>query len=352
MRKEQIIGRGLIATLAVLVGIGLWQTHRDDQSGRIAVIRHPRGIMGTTCTLAAIEILQEKDHAESALDAAEATLRSVEGQMSVWLTESEISQWNANRETDLSPETLEVLRMARDAAEQTGGAFDVTCRPLIELWRHAVETGRLPSQSEIDEARGASAWELLDLTETGASKRGDGVCVDLGGIAKGYAINKAIQGLHRSGVSGAFVEVGGDLAGFHRNGGNETWPVDIKDPFADGVVGRLRLTSGAVCTSGNYARFFVIDGKRYSHIIDPRSGRPAAAVPSVTVAAEDAVTADIWSTALSVLGIAGLEKLPEKVDALIIVGERNDYRMVCTVGMRQLLEEPLPERLEVWEPNR
>jgi thiamine biosynthesis lipoprotein len=222
---------------------------------------------------------------------------------------------------------------------------------LIELWRRAGEQGVVPTESERNDARAASHWDLLELTDTGAVKRALGVCVDLGGIAKGYAIDRAVEALRRARVVGGMVDVGGDLACFGEQADGRDWPVDVKDPFGPGRLARLRVRGGAVATSGNYARYVEIAGQRYSHVIDPRTRRPAHAAQSVTVVAPTARTADVWATALSVLGPEGFGRLPKDVDALIIVGSKDDYQILCTTGFRNLLEEPLPERLAVWEPG-
>jgi thiamine biosynthesis lipoprotein len=165
---------------------------------------------------------------------------------------------------------------------------------------------------------------------------------DLGGIAKGWAIDRAAEVLRRAGVSGGMVDVGGDLVCFGQPPDGQSWPVDIQDPLGPGHLASLHVSGGAVCTSGGYARFVEIGGRRYSHIIDARTGRPAEAALSVTVVAADAVTADIWATALSVLGTAGLERLPEGVEAMMMVGTEDDHRSICTAGLRALLDGRLP----------
>jgi len=344
MRKGQLIGGGLVLALAALVGVGLWQT--SGQRGRTspAAVRHPEGIMGTTCTLAAVAMRRQQ--AEEGLNQAEAALRGVEARMSVWLEDSEVSRLNAagaGDEVRLSPETLQVLRAARDGAAATAGAFDATCRPLIELWQRAAKRGRLPTATEIAEARAASSWGLFELTDDGATKRAAGARVDLGGIAKGYAIDRAVEALQRAGAAGGLVDVGGDLRCFGRPPDGEHWAVEVKDPSGAEPLGELHLRGGAVCTSGNYARFSVIEGRRYSHIVDPRSGRPANAVPSVTVVAGSAMRADIWATALSVLGPDGFARLPQGVEALAVLGSGKGYRAVCTPGLRDLVHGPLIE---------
>ena len=349
--KDRLIGVSLILTLVVLVGVGLWRTADRRGADRIAVTRRCRAVMGTDCTLAAVVPPGRRAHAEKALQEAEAVLRAAEARMSTWLDDSEIGRLNAaggGVHVPLSPETLDVLRLARDANLRTDGTFDVTCRPLVELWRAAGKRGVVPDESELAAARAASNWELIELTDGGATKRRATVRVDLGGIAKGWAIDRAVEVLRRAGLSGGMVDVGGDLVCFGKPPDGGRWPVGVKDPLGRGHLARLRLSGGAVCTSGGYARFTEIAGRRYSHIIDPRTSEPADAALSVTVVAPDAATADVWATALSVLGTAGLKKLPGGVEAMMMTGSKEDHQTVCTPGLGELLEEPLPVGLTVW----
>jgi thiamine biosynthesis lipoprotein len=347
MRKEPLIGAGIILAIAVLVGVGLWRTAGRPASGRITLCRQPQRVMGTTCTLTLVTEHGRSAQARRALGQAEAALRAAEARMSVWLAESEISRFNtaAAGEVPLSAETLEVLRAAEQAAIQTGGAFDVTCRPLIELWKRAGERGAPPADAELIRARSASQWALIELTGQGAIKRSAAACVDLGGIAKGHAIDRAADVMRQAGVLGAVIDVGGDLRCCGRPAHGRSWPVDVRNPFGPGRLAKFRIPGGAVCTSGNYARYIEIGGRRYGSIVDPRTGRPADAAQAVTVLAPTALTADIWATALCVLGPKGFAELPDDVEALMVVGSKDDYQILCTAGFLDLLEKPLPERL-------
>jgi len=354
MHKDRCIGAALIVALAALVSVGLWKTHGGRGPRREAVVRRIDGLMGTTAMLGAVMAPGRGAEAEPLLREAEQTLRRVEARMSTWLADSETGRLNAapaGRHVPLSPEVLGLLRTARRAAVDTDGAFDVTCRPLIELWREAGRRGKPPTDAELAAARAASNWNLIELDAKGAVKRSDTARVDLGGIAKGYAIDRALDVLKRDGrLEGGLVDVGGDLACFGRPPSGDRWPVEVQNPFGDGVLLRLRLPGGAVSTSGAYARYVEIDGTRYSHILDPRTARPADAARSVTVVAPTAVTADVWATALSVLGVEGFSRLPAGVEALIVEGSEEVPQVRSTPGFRGLLEQPLPPGLEAVAP--
>jgi len=356
MHKDRFIGTALILTLAALVSVALWKTRGGRGPRREAAVRRIDRLMGTTARVAAVVPPGRGAAAEPSLREAEQTLRRVEARMSTWLADSETGRLNAapaGRHVPLSPEVLELLRTARQAAADTGGAFDVTCRPLIELWRTAGQTGRLPTDAELAAARAASNWDLFELNAAGAVKLSDTARVDLGGIAKGHAIDRALDVLKRDGrLDGGLVDVGGDLACFGRPPSGDRWEVDVQSPFGDGVLLRLRIPGGSVCTSGAYARHVEIEGARYSHILDPRTTRPADAARSVTVVAPTAVTADVWATALSVLGVEGFARLPEGVEAMIVEGSEDSPRLHCTPGLCDMLEGPLPAGLEVIDPAR
>ena len=334
----KLVAGALLLGLAALTGVALWQTSAGPSSSVQVLVSHPQGVMGTTCTLVAVTA--DRGMGKKALREAERALRRVEGLMSTWLTNSEISRLNraaAGEEVALSLETSAVLHAARRAAAETEGAFDATCQPMLELWREAAKRDRLPSDSEVEYARVASSWDLVELTEGGARRHADSARVGLGGIAKGHGIDQAIDGMRTAGVLGGLVDVGGDLRCFGQPPEGNFWTVDVRDPFSEGRLVELEVWGAAVCTSGDYERFVEIEGRRYSHIVDPRTGRLTAAATSVTVVAQTATEADIWATALSVLGREGIERLPSGVEAMLVIGEADDYEMVCTPGFKDMM---------------
>lgn len=304
---------------------------------------HPVGVMGTQTSLAVVLPGDEAKRGRDILGAAEAELRRIESLMSTWIEESEISRLNAAPADEpvlLSEDSLEVLRVARQLFDRTHGAFDVTCRPLIERWRRAGDEEQLPTEEDLAERRRASNWSQIELSKQGARKSRDTSCVDLSGIAKGYAVDQALLVLQRSGAVGGLVEVGGDLRVFGVGPEGEGWSVGIRSPFEDRAWGEMKLKDGAACTSGDYARYMEIDGNRYSEVIDPRTGLPATVASSVTVVAGDATTADAWATALTVLGPEGLELLPsgKGIQALIVtVDEEGSHRVRASHGFQDLL---------------
>jgi len=271
--------------------------------------------MGTDATL--MVCAEDAQTARAIIAPALERVRRVERLMSVYLPDSEVSRLNAagaSHAVVLSPETLEVLAAAKRLSELTGGAFDVTYAPLRALWREAQMRDVVPLEEELRRAMLSVGHEKLVLSGNSAMFAAPGMSVDLGGIAKGYGVDAAAEALRRAGAASALVDIGGDMRLVGKAEGGRKWRIRVRDPRGAGerpIV--LELADAAVATSGDYARYFTVAGRRYSHIIDPRTGWPVTDVPSATVVAPDATTADALATAISVMGA---EKGIELIDSM------------------------------------
>ena len=303
--------------LVVLVSISVWKV--SSSTGRVTLQKTPQGVMGTSCVLRVVVKPQDLQRAEALLADAERELRQCEAQTSTWIETSEISRFNrakAGEKIELSPFTLEFLKLAKQAWMDTDGAFDITCGKVWQIWLEGQKKNALPDMDEIQRLRAESNWENIELGENFAVKRNDHVEVVSGGLAKGMAIDRALEILKAGGVLSAFVEVGGDIAVFQN-----TRPIQVKaskDRTSECVSEIARFENGGICTSGHSERGFEIQGTRYSQILDPTTGRPVETPWSVTVTADCAATADLWATALEVLGEKGAEKLPSGVKVVEI----------------------------------
>ena len=331
----------VVVLLAAIAAFALFQTRNDAAPQQIYRVE-PELIMGTSCSLVAVADRKQRAAAEDALLLAESELRRLEALLSTWIDSSPISRFNAaaaDIELELPPDVLDVLLMARRLHAETGETFDITTRPLIELWRRAGDENWLPTEAALAQARAESNWSQLELLDRAAIKSADTARVDVDGIAKGYAIDRALVLLQQAGLDGGLVEIGGDLRVFGTGPESGAWRVAIRSPFDKRPWGELEIQKGAVCSSGDYARYSEIGGRRYSHILDPRSGQPATESRSVTVIAPDAATADVWATALSVLGVDGLSQLPPDsgLEALIVSGDIDDYKVWSTPGFKKRL---------------
>lgn len=366
MRKTSIAWLVFLGIVVAWLMIGVWKSPM-----LVPVIRQGGGpqyedsepLLGTCYRMIAVVPSGQTERGRDALGRAVETVRQIDRLMTTYegAEPSDVRRLNAaEAETPvpLDPRTREVLARARQLHERTGGAFDVTVHPIVRLWREAKKRGRPPTDAELHEARQASRWEHIKLRDGGAVKSRATAAVNLGGIAKGYAIDQAVAVLRAAGVQGGLVDIGGDVRCFGRREREENWRIGIRNPFyaeekkgRNDTIATVETEGAAVCTSGNYERAREIDGARYSHIIDPEdpglartralAGQVAA---SVTVIAPEATTADAWATALSVLGpeegIRMIES-PENdgIEAMFIVGEPGDYEMRKTSGFGQYLAE-------------
>ncbi len=324
------------ATLLVLTAIVLWQLAVTGRNRVREFAASPKGIMGTSTKLRVVFKTQDAKLAAEALDGAEIALNRVEAVMSRRIEASELSKLNrapAGREIELSPALMEVLRTAQKVSMQTDGAFDVTCLPVIQLWKNAARTNAMPSDEAVAASLARCGWRKLELANNAAVKQSANLHIDLGAIAKGYGIDMAVQAMQASGALGGIVDVGGDVRCFGKPSLTDNWLVNIKSPFSDKwIFASLKLKQGAVCTSGDYERFSEINTQRFSHILDLRTGKPADSVPSVTVVAPTAIIADAWATALSSLGEEGLKLIPAESDikVMMIVGTREKHKIITS----------------------
>lgn len=248
--------------------------------------------------------------------------------------ESELNRINraaAGKWVKVGPEMIEVLKLSRRFAELSGGAFDVTVGPLMELWGFfPLREGVVPEEAEIEAARELVDWRSVEVCRERESVRlhRPGMELDLGGVAKGYIVDRLVDFLKDRGVTDALVNAGGDLYCLGNRPGGGPWRIGVEDPGAPGShLEVLELVDTAAATSGSYHNYFIHDLRRYSHIIDPRTGRPAdSPVEAVTVIALQCAPADALATAVFVLGEeAGLDLIErlEDIEILLII-ERDD----------------------------
>lgn len=241
----------------------------------------------------------------------QAVLDRIVAQMSTWEADSDISRYNradAGSWQALPQPFLDVLRCALGIAEASGGAFDPSAGPLVELWGFgAGGEHRVPDAAEIEDARARVGWRRVVLHEhPPAVHQPGGVVLDLSAIAKGYGVDAVVARLREDGIGSALVDVGGELRGYGRKPDGTPWRVLVEaspDALNDGEPCLLSLDDGAIATSGVRWHRFEHDGRVYAHTLDPRSGAPVARAPvAVTVIADDAMHADAWATALTVMG--------------------------------------------------
>jgi thiamine biosynthesis lipoprotein ApbE len=263
-----------------------------------------------------------------AIDAAFGEIRAIDQLLSIHRPDSDLAILNkaaAAGPAIASPELFAALQSAQEISRQTSGAFDPTIRPLADLWGFIKKEGyRLPTPAELDAVLPRVGWQKVTLDPARRLVRFTvpGVSIDPGGFGKGLAVDRAIARLQALGIKSAMVKAGGDLRVMGLPPGRDHWTVFLEDPLKQGRRFSLRLRGGALSTSGNYENFFEANGRRYSHLLDPRTGLPVQGVASCTVTAPTCMQSDALATACFILG-------PRK--SLSLFGDK--------IGIRFILEK-------------
>ena len=272
--------------------------------------------------------------ARAALDIAD----RLEMQLSVFRENSELSGVNrcaAEQPTEVSRPLFALLQRAAKIHAETGGAFDITSTPLSRCWGFLHREGRLPDSQAIADALTHVGMKLvtLDVPSKTVRFQAPGVELNLGAIGKGYALDVMAKRLRRAGVQHALLSAGASsILAIGDDGAG--WPVHIRPRLLDGArVARLRLRDAAIATSGAGEQFVVVDGQRYGHVLDPRTGWPASGVVSATVVTRDAALADALSTAILVEGPTLAEQYCERhPETLVLMTLDGDPERTSVVG--------------------
>jgi thiamine biosynthesis lipoprotein len=290
--------------------------------------------MGTTYTL---KIIADGVNKSDIMRQVEAVFEQINTQMSTWRPDSEISRFNRIHTSDwfeISDAFMRVLVAAQKINQQTGGAFDITVSGLVNLWGFGPSERRSKAPEpeaivEILTHTGPSTFEI-DLSKNSIRKIDPEAQVDLSGIAKGYAVDAVAEALEQAGANAFLIEVGGEVRASGGRLDGSPWRVAIERPDAQGrsIQTTVVLNNAAIATSGDYRDYFEIGDRRYSHIIDPKTGGPSDnGVASVSVVTTDAMTADALATGLMVMGTEKALALAVKHNIAVMIVERdgNDF---------------------------
>ena len=338
--SRQLLTRGaVVAVVCALLVAGLLYAGRKDR-----LFRESRTAMYTLVTMTVVS--RSESRAKEAMDAAYGELERVGRLLNFYAEDSELSLINRNAgiaPVKVSAETLAVVGAALRAARETAGGFDVTIGPLVRLWDFTRKT--IPTHEQIEEAKALVGYRHVQVDEQASTVFLDtrGMQIDLGGIIKGYAADRAAAVLRQHGIASGIVAVAGDIRLFGRQPDGSPWRVGIQHPRPEGdeaaLLATLDIDDGAISTSGDYQRFFMENGVRYHHLLNPETGFPQDLCRSVTVIAREALDTDAFATGIFILGpekgIAALERLGMDgviVDAtgevLMTNGIKNKVKMV------------------------
>lgn len=319
------------AAALLLAGLAMPLTAAEPQPSRFEFQQVHMGV-----PVKLILYAPDQPSANLAADAAFERIRRLDLILSDYKSDSELSRLSrtsgAGKSMPVGDDLWRVLWPAQQLAERTAGAFDVTVGPYVRLWRRARRSGEFPSPERLAEARRSVGYRHLKLDEKQrtAELLAPAMRLDLGGIAAGYAADEALKVMKEQGVERVLIDVSGDVLAGEAPPGQPGWNIGIAPVTrADGPpTRRLLLRHAALTTSGDAFQHVAIDGRRYSHIVDPRTGIGLTDQSSVTVIAPDCITADSLATAVSVMGpIRGLKLIEETPGAAALIMRNVDDRI-------------------------
>lgn len=296
------------------------------------------GIFGTTYHINVV-LPEDRERLQTLAKGIQKELEAVDMSMSTWKQDSELSRLNRKQHqsewTELSPALFEVIQRAQEISELTDGAFDITIGPVVNLWGFGPDARpeTVPSDAALEKALADTGYRYLELdTETLALRSEKPQYIDLSGVAKGYGVDVVAGYLDREGVKAYLVEIGGEVRVNGRKPDGSAWRLAIEEPSEQArQVNRIvALDQHAMATSGDYRNYYESDGQRYSHTIDPTTGRPINnKMASVTVIAEDSMTADALATAFTVMGFERSRALAtrENIPAYFIVRGESGFEV-------------------------
>ena len=282
-------------------------------------------------------IVSQKVYGEKAQEAiGEATekIKDIEKLMTFNSPEGDIYKINENagkNPVEISPETAKVLDTTLKISELSKGAFDPTVGPVVRSWNIGSDQERIPTEEELQKLVALISYKDIYFEDQSVGLKKSGQMIDLGGIAKGYAGDIAVEIYRQQGCVSGTINIGGNVVVLGNKPDGSLWNIGIQNPRSENgqIIGFIKIADKAVVTSGDYQRFFEKDGKRYHHIFDPHTGYPAqSGLMSVTVVADSSMEADALSTAMFVLGLEkGLELLKEygQAEAIFITTDKEVY---------------------------
>ena len=344
-----------IAVLTACLGIAQVAHGQAGSAAPAAVptkVQYADHAMGTNVTVW-MWTADERGAAQAA-EAVFDEMKRLDKEMTTWLPTSEVSQINTAagvKPVKVSAETYAVIERALDVSRRSKGLFDITVEAFKGLWKFDEDMDQtLPDPAEVAKRLPLVNWKdvVLDPRQHSVFLRRKGMRITLGGIAKGYAVDKCAAILHARGFTSFMMQAGGDMYVAGKKG-NEPWTVAIRDPRGptNTFFAVAPIEDHSFSTSGDYERGFVKDGVRYHHILDTRTGQPAHASRSVTVRAKDAFTADAWSKVLFIMGpteaLALIKR--EKLTDFEVVWVDDKNEVVMTEGLKgvvKMLKEPTP----------
>lgn len=267
------------------------------------------------------------------IDRAMDRMGDIDRRFSIKDPEGEIYRFNYLGIPVTDPEIIKIIKRAVRVSEMSGGKFDVTVYPLMKIWGFYGEK-RVPTKREIREALKKVGYKYLVIKDGLLVKTNKDTAIDIGGIAKLFALEEGSKILKESGIKSAIIDVGGDIYATENNA-DRTWTIGIRNPRGDDLIGSVDVSDMLVVSSGDYERYFERDGVRYHHLMDPLTGYPARGLSSVTVLCEDPETAAGLSAAVFVMGMEKGFELAKRLGTFEVIAVTEDQKVFCSEGIRK-----------------
>jgi len=330
----------LLRCFVVVVAAGCVGTHSVPQ---VVVSKRAQMHMGTLVAITVVS--SDSSIGNAATQAGFDEIKRLEQLLSTWRSDSELSRVNAEAgrfPVKVSQETLDLVVRSLEMAQLTHGGFNIALGPAVEAWS-VTDQQQIPNDKELQRLRPLVNWTNIRIDKEAGTifLPHEGMRLDVGGIGKGYAADRAVEKMKRAGATGGVVALSGDIKTFGVLPDRKGFPVGIRHPRQeDSLLTVVELREEAISTAGDYERFFERDGVRYHHILDPQTLLPARACQSVTIVAKEGTVADGLDTGIFVLGpergMALVERLSD-VEAIIV---DNEGKMTVSPGLRNRLRVP------------
>jgi thiamine biosynthesis lipoprotein len=328
----------------------VWAARASGHPGAPGLERHEYSLTRMGTLVRVVLYTRDEEQAQRAASAVFDRIEALEDALSDYRDESELNRLTreaVNRPQAVSPELFYVLKQSQKFSQLSSGAFDITIGPVVRLWREARRAHRLPEAAKLEKARELVDYRNIELdpgTRTVMLKR-HGMQLDLGGIAKGYAADQALEALQARETHTALIALGGDIRVSGIPPGTHGWKIDVENPDSQGrkSLCTVQLQGGAISTSGDTQQFLESGGERISHIINPASGLGLKTAASTTVIAQDGITADALATALSVMPVEQGLRLIESVEgasAFLVRRTANGFQFFHSPGFPPACRDP------------
>jgi thiamine biosynthesis lipoprotein len=331
--RYKTVAIGLIAIFTVLFMINYVPEQNSENTVEIISSSQTRSLMDTTVTISVVS--SNETHASESINRAFESMYYVDELMNNYDNESEISTLNDQGMVhDADPELVYVINRSKYYSYISGGAFDISIQPILDLWASKYSPGGTyqdPTPDEIKETLKLVNYSAIRIEENNITLD-DGMKITLGGVAKGYAVDMAMESMINDGITAGFVNAGGDGKFIGNKPDGSRWRVGLQNPDkSEEAVTIVAVKDMAVTTSGNYERYFS-DAAKVSHIADPRTGYSSENLISATVIADNAMDADAFATAVFVLGEKDGMMMIEKLDGVECLIITTDKRIIRSSG--------------------